>query len=97
MTVTVKLFGMLKTQLHGESELQVRLEQGRRVDDLILAIRSMNPDVGELLLERKILVSVNQDIAHGETELASSDDIALLPPFSGGSCASERTASHVYR
>ena len=97
MTVTVKLFGMLKTQLANESELKVRLDQGGRVEDLIEAIQSMNPDVGDLLLKRKILVSVNHEIAHGETELTSSDEIALLPPFSGGSDTSGGTPSHVYR
>ena len=53
MIVTVKLFGMLKTQLHNESELKVQLDQGCRVEDLIEAIQSMNPDVGDLLLKRK--------------------------------------------
>ena len=97
MTVTVKLFGMLKTQLANESELKVRLDQGCRVEDLIAAIQLMNPDVGDLLLKRKILVSVNHEIAHGETELTSSDEIALLPPFSGGSDTPGGTPSHVYR
>ena len=97
MTVTVKLFGMLKAQLHHDSDLTVQLDQGRRVEDLIAAIQSMNPDVGDLLLKRKILVSVNHEIAHGETELASSDEIALLPPFSGGSDSPGRMSSDVYR
>ena len=97
MMVTVKLFGMLKARLHNESELKVRLKQGARVDDLIVAIQSMNPEVGDLLLKRKILVSVNHEIAHGETELTSSDEIALLPPFSGGSCTPGEMPSYVYR
>ncbi len=97
MTVTVKLFGMLKTQLHNEPELKVRLDQGCQVNDLIVAIQSMNPDVGDLLLKRKVLVSVNHNVAHGETELASSDEIALLPPFSGGSCTPRGIRSYVYR
>lgn len=97
MTVTVKLFGMLKAQLHTEPELRVQLDQGRRVEDLIAAIQSMNPDVGDLLLKRKILVSVNHEVAHGDTELTSSDEIALLPPFSGGSDTPGGMPSDVYR
>ena len=84
MTVTVKMFGMLKTQL--APELQVTLDRGCRVHDLIAAIQALNPDVGDLLLKKKVLVSVNHDIAHGDLELSGSDEIALLPPFSGGSC-----------
>ena len=97
MIVTVKLFGMLKTQLNNESELKVTLDQGCQVNDLIVAIQSTNPDVGDLLLKKKVLVSVNHTIAYGETELASSDEIALLPPFSGGSCTLKETRSYVYR
>lgn len=85
MTVTVKLFGMLKTQLGTESELTVTLRQGGLVNDLIAAIQAMNPEVGELLLKKKVLVSVNHDVADGDVELSGSDEIALLPPFSGGS------------
>ncbi len=97
MIVTVKLFGMLKTQLHNESELKVPLDQGCRVDDLIAAIQSMHADVGDLLLKRKILVSVNHEVAHGETELAVTDEIALLPPFSGGSYTPWEMFADVYR
>ena len=102
MIVTVKLFGMLKTQLQhssglNESELKVPLDQGCRVDDLIAAIQSMNADVGDLLLKRKILVSVNHEVAHGETELAGTDEIALLPPFSGGSSRPGEMLADVYR
>ncbi|MYA29273.1 MAG: MoaD/ThiS family protein [Nitrospira sp. SB0666_bin_27] len=97
MIVTVKLFGMLKTQLHNESELKVPLDQGCRVYDLIAAIQSMNADVGDLLLKRKILVSVNHEVADGETELAGTDEIALLPPFSGGACPPWEMLADVYR
>ena len=97
MTVTVKLFGMLKTQLNNEPQLKVQLNQGCQVNDLIAAIQSINPDVGDLLLKKRVLVSVNQNIAHGETELASSDEVALLPPFSGGSCEPRGRHSYVYR
>jgi len=97
MTVTIKLFGMLRMQLSAEPELKVQLDQGCRVEDLIAAIQSMNPDVGDLLLKRKILVSVNHEIAHGDTELTSSDEIALLPPFSGGSDTPGGMPFDVYR
>ncbi len=90
MTVTVKLFGAMKARFGNVPELAVRLEQGRLVRDLIAAIRMMNPEVGTWLLDQKVIVSVNHDVAHGDTALAQSDEIALLPPFSGGSCALRR-------
>ena len=35
--------------------------------------------------KKKVLVSVNQDIAHEDLEVRDGDEIALLPPFAGGS------------
>ena len=43
--------------------------------------------IGELIHKKKVLVSVNQEIAHEETEIREGDEIALLPPFAGGTCA----------
>ncbi|MDT7041933.1 molybdenum cofactor biosynthesis protein [Candidatus Nitronereus thalassa] len=84
MTLTVKLFGMLKTLLKQDADLTVELSAEGQVSDLIEKIQALNPELGELLLKKKVLVSVNHDIAHGETVLTPTDEIALLPPFAGG-------------
>ncbi len=84
MTLTVKLFGMLKTLLKQDADLNVELQEGGQVNDLIAEVQKINPDLGDLLLKKKVLVSVNHEIAHGETVLTVSDEIALLPPFAGG-------------
>ncbi len=84
MTLDVKLFGMLKTLLKQEADLTLELYEGDQVNDLITEVQKMNPDLGDLLLKKKVLVSVNHEIAHGETVLMANDEIALLPPFAGG-------------
>ena len=53
--------------------------------DIIAAIESGYPAIGELIHKKKVLVSVNQDIAHEDTIVHPADEIALLPPFAGGS------------
>jgi molybdopterin converting factor small subunit len=50
----------------------------------VAALDVQHPNLGELLREKKVVVSVNQEIAHWETALGESDEIALLPPFAGG-------------
>jgi molybdopterin converting factor small subunit len=82
--VKVKLFGMLKTMVEGVSMLEMSLSDGAQVKDLVHALHLQYPDLGELLLQKKVVVSVNQEIAHWETALVESDEIALLPPFAGG-------------
>ena len=84
MILDVKHFGMLKTLLKQESDLILELHEGDQVNDLIGEVQKINPDLGDLLLKKKVLVSVNHEIAHGETVLMTNDEIALLPPFAGG-------------
>ncbi|PJA78395.1 MAG: molybdopterin synthase sulfur carrier subunit [Nitrospirae bacterium CG_4_9_14_3_um_filter_51_5] len=84
----IKLFGMLKTMVPGGKDLEVVLSEGGRVRDLVHSIQIAQPQVGELLDQRKVLVSVNQEIAHWDTVLDEADEVALLPPFAGGSCDS---------
>jgi len=82
--VHVRLFGMLKTLVAGVSMLEIPLSDGAQVKDLVNSLHTQYPDLGELLLQKKVVVSVNQEVAHWETALVESDEIALLPPFAGG-------------
>lgn len=82
--VTVKLFGMTKVMAGNQGSLLLDVAHGRQVKDLVEAINRGFPAIGELLHKKKVLVSVNQEIAHGETVICADDEIALLPPFAGG-------------
>jgi molybdopterin synthase catalytic subunit len=82
--ITVKLFGLLKTLANNRTELSLSLNGGRRVRDLVAVLEAEHPQIGELIQKKKVLVSVNQDIAHEETEIKDGDEVALLPPFAGG-------------
>lgn len=83
--VTIKLFGMTKMMAGNQGSLSFDVAQGHRVKDLVEAIDRGFPAIGELLHKKKVLVSVNQEIAHEETVISADDEIALLPPFAGGS------------
>ena len=82
--VQVKLFGMLKTLVEGNTMLNIPIADGALVKDLVAAVQQLYPELGDLLHQKKVVVSVNQEIAHWETVLTESDEIALLPPFAGG-------------
>ena len=82
--VTVKLFGMTKMMAGNQAALSLDVANGRRVKDLVGAIEIDYPKIGELIQKKKVLVSVNQEIAHEDTAITESDEIALLPPFAGG-------------
>jgi MoaE-MoaD fusion protein len=55
------------------------------VKDLVGALEAGHPAIGELIQKKKVLVSINQEIAHEDTVIQDGDEVALLPPFAGGS------------
>jgi len=82
--ITVRLFGMTKMLAGNQSSLSLNMTDGRHVKDLVGLIETRYPAIGELIHKKKVLVSVNQEIAHEETIIKDDDEIALLPPFAGG-------------
>ena len=82
--ITVRLFGMTKSLAGNQTSLSLAVVNGQCVKDLVELINQDYPMIGELIHKKKILVSVNQEIAHEDMEVREGDEIALLPPFAGG-------------
>jgi molybdopterin synthase catalytic subunit/molybdopterin converting factor small subunit len=82
--ITVRLFGMMKSLAHNQAELTVSLNGRHHVEDLVVALERSYPQIGELIKKKKVLVSVNQEIAGDDTVIRDDDEVALLPPFAGG-------------
>ncbi|MFM8551912.1 MAG: molybdenum cofactor biosynthesis protein [Nitrospiraceae bacterium] len=87
--ITIKLFGLTKQLANNQSTLSLALNGGRCVKDLVKLLDECHPQIGELIHKKKVLVSVNQDIAHEDTELKDGDEVALLPPFAGGAMGAD--------
>lgn len=85
--VTIKLFGMTKSLAGNQGSLSLAFEFGQQVKDLVELLDAGYPQIGELVHKKKVLISVNQEIAHNETVIKDGDEIALLPPFAGGAPA----------
>ena len=93
MRVRVLFFGMLK-ELTGKSEDCIDLREGASVRDLLAHYGSI-PSFQAAL--NSIAIAVNQQYAGADTVLNSYDEVALLPPVSGGlpdsAAASDRDAA----
>src|SRR5436309_12062009 len=85
--ITLKLFGMLKTMAKNQAELRVSLNGGRTVGDLVGLLEKDYPEMAELIHKKRVLVCVNDEIAHTDTVISEGDEVALLPPFAGGASA----------
>jgi len=85
--ITVRFFGMTKSLVGNQDSLSLAWSNGRKVKEFVELIGAEYPMIGELIHKRKVLVSVNQEVAHEDTEIQDGDEIALLPPFAGGTSA----------
>ena len=85
--VTIKLYGMTKSLAGNQDSFELAIANGQKVKDLVEILDAGYPLIGELIHKKKVLVSVNQEIAHEETEIRDGDEVALLPPFAGGTSA----------
>lgn len=81
MQVRVLFFGILR-ELAGKPSALLDLPAGASVRDLITRYESEIPQLKQYL--SSIALAVNQQYASLETRLQPNDEVALLPPVSGG-------------
>jgi molybdopterin converting factor subunit 1 len=81
MRIRVLFFGILKDAFGAESEA-VELAEGSSVAGLVAIYRERNPGLGQMW--DSIAVAVNQTYVRGSDGLKDGDEVALLPPVSGG-------------
>jgi MoaE-MoaD fusion protein len=81
MRVRVLFFGMLK-DLVGKSSDSLEIPDGASVRDVLVQLEVQIPRLKELL--SSLALAVNQQYAGPETKLNPEDEVALLPPVSGG-------------
>ena len=88
MQIRVLFFGVLK-ELIGRSFETVEVPVGARLDDLLARYIQRFTRLQELL--PSLALSVNQEYSRGDRLLHEGDEVALLPPVSGGSEDSPRS------
>ena len=91
MTVTVRLFAMLRERA-GRNELDLELAEGATVADAMRALRGRD-GLGDVLERMPVRAAVNREYVADETLLSSGDELALIPPVSGGVDAGAGTAA----
>jgi MoaE-MoaD fusion protein len=81
MHVRVLFFGRLK-DIVGKSEEQAELSDGARVEDLFARYGRSFPELAKF--RSSVVASVNQEFAEWRAPLTAGDEVAFLPPVSGG-------------
>ncbi len=81
--ITIRLFATLKDRA-GKDELKLELPS-LMVSDLLGQVSRMYPGLSDLVKPGRIVISVNQEFVKGDAMVKNGDEVALMPPFSGGS------------
>lgn len=81
MNVRVRCFAAVR-EIVGVGELVVELPEGSTLDQLIHQLQSQFPKLQALT--GSLLFSVNREYASTDKKLAAGDEVALIPPVSGG-------------
>jgi molybdopterin synthase catalytic subunit len=90
MRVKVLFFGRLR-EIVGHAEEQLELAAGMRVEDLFARYSAAHPELADF--RPSVVASVNQDFAAWDAALRAGDEVAFLPPVSGGSPAASSVAA----
>jgi molybdopterin converting factor subunit 1 len=80
MKVEIILFGITK-EIIGKDKLTIDLQEDSKV---IQVMEKLYADYPKLKNLKSLLVAVNSEYAEDEQILSEKDEIALIPPVSGG-------------
>ncbi|MFQ5850645.1 MAG: molybdopterin converting factor subunit 1 [Candidatus Binatia bacterium] len=81
MKVKVKIFAALRERV-GASEITKELGEGSTVRDLWEAVQRDYPKLAPVGM--RLLYAVNQDYVEADHVLEDGDEVAFVPPVSGG-------------
>ena len=82
--ITLKYFASLRDIAEKEEDI-LDIENPITIDQLSDIISKTTPKMGAIIREKKVMISVNQEMASADTIIRDGDEVAFLPPFSGGS------------
>jgi molybdopterin synthase catalytic subunit len=82
VTVQIRLFAILRERA-GRESIELELDDGATVSDVLRTLRERAP-FSDLIGRIPVLLAVNRDYATSETPLSADDELALIPPVSGG-------------
>ncbi|WP_100643009.1 MoaD/ThiS family protein [Alteromonas facilis] len=81
--IQVRFFALFRERL-GIDSMQFTCATGSRVEDVLNGLYQQNPAIAEHVQVGQLLCAVNHKLVGMEHSLQSGDELALLPPVTGG-------------
>jgi molybdopterin synthase catalytic subunit len=82
MTVSVRLFAILRERA-GRDSVEIELPEGATVGDAFARLAE-TPGLAELVERMPLRMAVNREYASEATRIGAGDELAVIPPISGG-------------
>jgi MoaE-MoaD fusion protein len=87
MQIRLRLFAGLRERA-GADEVELELPDGARVGDALERLQWLTDGV-------PVVMAINREYADAATPLSPDDELALIPPVSGGATGSDAATFHV--
>ncbi len=81
--VSIRLFAGFREKI-GAEKIEVSVPDKTTLEDFILELKTLHPEIGELIEKNRATIAVNHEIVGMDQIISDSDEIALFPPVSGG-------------
>ena len=81
--IKIVFFANLREQL-GCGELTLADFTGATIADVLAQLLLLHPEWTEFFNDKKILLALNQTMAHWNSPVAPHDEVAFFPPVTGG-------------
>lgn len=83
MVLQVRLFAVLRERA-GRDSLEIEVAEGATVADALRALAGASEPLGAALEAMPVVMAVNHSYVGEDAALAPGDELALIPPVSGG-------------
>jgi molybdopterin converting factor subunit 1 len=83
MVLQVRLFAILRERA-GRDRVEIEVDEGATVADALAALGTASEPLAEALKAMPVVMAVNRSYADEGAPLSAGDELALIPPVSGG-------------
>ncbi len=79
--ILLKFFASARESV-GQKTMRLEVEEGTDAKDVLERLTQLYPALGSI--KKQVIIAVNKNTGEVEKELVDGDEIAFLPPVSGG-------------
>lgn len=79
--ILLKFFASARESV-GQKTMRLEVEEGKNAKDVFERLTHQYPALGSI--KKQVIIAVNKNTGEVEKELVDGDEIAFLPPVSGG-------------